>query len=195
MKEFKNLQELVLKAEELILRIEDANEIHAQRRSELKNVTNDTRHAITSMDRVIKNIPRIENSVNTIVSKVNKIDAEKIKNDINDSFGGASIEFDWEKIEEIMNQRLVELFREMHIEKFANHVDSHMRDYNLRCQQIDTSINKLQTMHHIPSKLEKKIIDFEHSLNRLQTKYIFAKSTVLLSLGALAGSIFTYFII
>lgn len=195
MKEFKNIQELVLKAEELVLRIEDANEAHERGRLELNKVTNDTRQAAIGMDRVVKIIPKIEESVNTIVSKVNKIDAEKIKNDINDSFGDASIEFDWEKVEKIMNLRLVELFRDMNLDTFSDHINSHIDTYNLRCEQIDASMDKLQSITDAVKRLETQLTDYEHSLNRLQPKDSFLKVTVLASLGALAGSILTYFII
>lgn len=195
MKEFKDLQELIIKVEEIVLRIEDANESHERGRLELNRVTNDTRQAVIRMNDVIEILPKIEESVDIIVNKINGIDAEKIQNDINSSVAGIDIEFDWEEINKGMNLRLIKFFEEMHLVTFAGHINSHIDTYNLRCEQIDASMDRLQSITHSVERLETQLTDYKHSLSGLQPKNSFLKATVLASLGALSGSILTYFII
>lgn len=195
MREFKDLQDLIIKAEEIALRIEDTNESHERGRLELNRVTNDTRQAVIRMNNVIEILPKIEESVDIIVNKINGIDAEKIQNDINSSVAGIDIEFDWEEINKGIDLRLMKFFEEMHLDRFASHLNKHMNAYQAQCNQIDTSINKLKAIGNMVEKLDKHIPDDEDVLSNLNPRENYLQWAILASLGAIAGSMATYFII
>jgi len=194
MKEFKDLQELIIKAEEIALRLEDVNEEQDRMRLALNKVTNDTRQAVIRMGNMIEMIPKIEKNVDIITNKVNSISADKIRKDFDDSLSGINIEFDWTEINKSMNLRLIKCFQDMHLNKFAKHVDSHIDNYNDRCKEIDTSINKLQTINNISNRLGKQILSFEHMISKWQTNKSYFYWPILVSLGVFIGSIITYII-
>ncbi len=195
MKEFKDLQELIIKAQEIALRLEDVNEEQDRMRLALNKVTNDTRQAVIRMGNMIEMIPKIEENVDIITNKVNSISADKIRKDFDDSLSGINIEFDWTGMNKSMNLRLIKCFEDMHLNKFAEHVDSHTVDYKAQCKQIDTNIKKLQTINDVTDRLEKQIPDFEHSLSKVRIKESLVIWAMLTSLGAVSGSIITYLII
>lgn len=194
MKEFKNMQELILKAEELILRIEDANEEQALGRLELNRVTNETRQVVIRFGKMVEELPKLEERVNILVDVANEINPEKLRKEISDSFAGINIEFDWAEINKSIDLRLIKFFEDMHLNKFASHLDNHMDGYKVQCKQVDKNIKQLQALNNAVDSFEKHLLDLEYELAGPHTKENFIHWAILASSGAAIGSILTYLI-
>ena len=194
MKEFKDLQDLIIRGEELLLKMEDVHERQDRMRLALNRNTNNNREAEIRMDNVIEILTKVEEHANTIVNTLGGIDAEKIRKDISDSFSGVDIEFDWAEINKSMNLRLIKCFEDMHLDKFAKHLNNHMDAYKGQCKQVDTNIKQLQALNDAVDRLKKQIPELEFDLSELRTKKYFIYGSILATLGAVSGSILTYFI-
>lgn len=195
MKELKNLRELILKAEDIVLRVEKANEMQERGRDELEILTSANKKTTIRVEEIVSRLPQLENDMLYIANKIHEIDPSTIKDEFKKSFHSVKITFNFEDLEKAANLAFIDVFKDIGTDVIAQQLDKYQESLDTQLYDIDVNMKKLKSLSSLTNKWEEYSSNFEkliHKLENTETSIYWLGSAFV---GIFIGSLSTYLII
>ncbi len=195
MKELKNLRELILKAEDIVLRVEKANEMQERGRDELEILTSANEKTTIRVEKIVKILPQLEKDMLNIANKIHEIDPSTIKDEFKKSFHSVKITFDFEDLEKAAKLAFIDIFKDIGTDVIAQQLDKYQESLETQLYDIDVNMKKLKSLSSLTNKWEEYSSNFEKLIHKLENTETSIYWIGFAFVGIFIGSLSTYLII
>ena len=172
MKELKNLRELILKAEDIVLRVEKANEMQERGRDELEILTSANEKTAIRVEKIVNILPELENDLQDIANKIHDIDPSTIKDNQKNRLAFQSQFSYFDYLEKAAKLAFIDIFKDIGTDVIAQQLDKYQESLDTQFYDIDVNMKKLKSLSSLTNKWEEYSSNFEKLIHKLESAFI-----------------------